>query len=92
MTLHEYIQSYPRDQRTKIRLILAKAVNVSIHTILAWEKGGTKKGGRNTPHDKVLSIEKATKRKVTRYDLRPDIYAIEALMKKPSSGSKRARK
>jgi DNA-binding transcriptional regulator YdaS (Cro superfamily) len=65
MTLNEYFQQLPRGSKTK----LAKAVNVS-KTWLALVINGH----RIPSAELSVDIERATKGKVTRKELRPDIF------------------
>jgi DNA-binding transcriptional regulator YdaS (Cro superfamily) len=65
MTLNEYFQHLPRGSKTK----LAKAVNVS-KTWLALVINGH----RIPSAELSVDIERATKGKVTRKELRPDIF------------------
>lgn len=71
MELREYIESFPRKQRMRIRQTIADAHGVSEVTVRAWANGT-----RNHPYS-LMAIEiteSVTVGKVTRYDLRPDIY------------------
>ena len=71
MELREFIASFPRQQRPVIRMALARAHCVSEVTVRAWANG-------NRKHPCTLRAVKITERltcgKVTRYDLRPDIF------------------
>lgn len=48
--------------------VLAVRVGVTPQAVNKWVRTG------RVPGDRVLSVEAATDRKVTRYDLRPDLY------------------
>lgn len=71
MELREYINSFPRTQRMKVRQRIANAHGISEVTVRAWANGTRK-------HPYSLSAveitEAITDNKVTRYDLRPDIF------------------
>lgn len=71
MELREFIASYPRQQRAAIRRELARAHCVSEVTIRAWANG-------NRKHPCTLKAveitECLTSGKVTRHDLRPDVF------------------
>lgn len=71
MELREFIATYPRQQRPAIRLELARAHCVSEVTVRAWANG-------NRKHPCTLRAveitEHLTSGKVTRHDLRPDIF------------------
>ena len=46
---------------------LARLLNVSAEAVRKWRMG-------RVPAERVLQIEKATKKKVSRHQLRPDLY------------------
>jgi DNA-binding transcriptional regulator YdaS (Cro superfamily) len=46
---------------------LASEIGISVQAIDKWKKNGV-------PAERVLDVEKATKQKVTRHEIRPDIY------------------
>lgn len=71
MDLQSYIQSFPRSQRTMIRTKLANAHGVSEVTVRAWANNT-----RRHPYTlKAVEItELLTEGRVTRVDLRPEIY------------------
>jgi DNA-binding transcriptional regulator YdaS (Cro superfamily) len=50
--------------------LLAEALNVTTQAVTKWR--------RRVPAERVLDIERATGSAVTRHELRPDIYPIEA--------------
>lgn len=52
---------------------LADRLNVTPQVVVNWRKRG------NVPPDRVLAIEAATDGKVTRHELRPDLYPPEEL-------------
>jgi DNA-binding transcriptional regulator YdaS (Cro superfamily) len=64
MTLNEYV-SHERGLQRQIALTLG----ISPVLISQWSSGS-----RQVPAERCLAIEKATSGKVTRYDLRPDIF------------------
>lgn len=71
MDLGEFIKSYPRSQRTEVRRRIAAAHGVSEVTVRSWANGQ-----RNHPC-RLAAIEiteKVTGKRVTRYDLRPDVF------------------
>lgn len=53
--------------------LLARSIGVSAPCVYQWVNGK-----RPVPARRCLAIEKATKGKVSRYDLRPDIYGEPA--------------
>ncbi len=71
MELREFIESYPRRERMDIRRKIADAHGISEVTVRAWANGTRK-------HPFSLSAleitEAVTGGKVTRSDLRPDIF------------------
>lgn len=71
MDLREFIDSHPVHQRMKIRQMIADAHNVSEVTVRAWANGL-----RNHPSNlhSIKITEAITRGKVTRHDLRPDIF------------------
>ena len=71
MHLREFISSFPRSERTTVRGRIAKAHGVSEVTVRAWANGN-----RNHPYRlaAIEATETVTGGKVTRYDLRPDIF------------------
>lgn len=71
MDLREYMNTYPRNQRKAARLRMAKAHAVAEVTVRSWANGS-----RKHPFTRrALEItERLTEGKVTRYDLRPDIF------------------
>lgn len=48
--------------------ILARACKVTPQAVRKWVVSG------RVPAEQVLNVERATEMRVTRYDLRPDIY------------------
>ena len=50
---------------------LARALDVTPQAVQSWCAKG------NVPSSRVLAIETATAGKVTRHDLRPDLYPVE---------------
>lgn len=72
MELRAYLNTWPRNERRRVRQAIANDLGVTEFTVFHWENGT-----RRTPAERVLAIEKATGGKVTRYELRPDIYPPE---------------
>lgn len=52
---------------------LALAIGVKPPTVSQWRTGK-----RRVPAERVLAIERATRGKITRHELRPDIYPRNA--------------
>ena len=50
---------------------LARRCGVSHQVVQRWRKSGY------VPAERVIAVEKATESRVTRYDLRPDVYPRE---------------
>ncbi len=71
MELRKFIDSFPLHRRMKIRQMIADSHSVSEVTVRAWANGS-----RNHPcHLRSIEItESVTGGKVTRFDLRPDIF------------------
>jgi len=71
MDLQSYIKSFPRNQRANVRAKLAEAHGVSEVTVRAWANHT-----RRHPYTlKAVEItESITEGKVTRGELRPEIY------------------
>lgn len=71
MELFEYINRFTRSERMSVREELARQHGVSEVTVRAWANGTRK-------HPYTLSAievtEKATNGKVSRHELRPDIF------------------
>ena len=75
MKLHAYINSWPRYQRRSIREQIAQQLGITEGAIRHWANGT-----RRIPAEQVLALESATGGRVTRYELRPDLYpTAEAL-------------
>lgn len=73
MELREFIDSYPRQQRSEIRREIARAHQVSEVTVRAWANGNR----RHPCTLKAIEItEQLTAGRVTRHDLRPDIFGL----------------
>jgi len=75
MDLGEYIKSYPRNLRTHVRGRIAIAHGVSEAAVRSWANGQ-----RNHPC-RLAAIEiteRITNGKVTRFDLRPDVFRQES--------------
>ena len=75
MDLRSYINSFPRYERSKVRMALAEAHDVSEVTVRSWANGTRK-------HPYLLSAiettERLTENRVTRFDLRPDVFGSKA--------------
>ena len=71
MTLQEYINSFPKDERRKAKLQIAKAATVREASVTHWCNGTRKIKPAN-----ALLIEEFTEGLVGRLDLRPDIYRV----------------
>lgn len=71
MDLQEYINLFPRGQRVAVRTEIANSHGVSEVTIRSWANGS-----RRHPFVKeaIEMTERLTEGKVSRYDLRPDIF------------------
>ncbi len=74
LDLASYLSTFPRNQRMSVKQQLAEAHGVSEVTIRAWANGT-----RNHPYtlSSIEITEKITGNKVTRFDLRPDVYSKE---------------
>jgi len=71
MELCAYINSYPRSQRAQRRRMLAAAHGVSEVTVRAWANGHR----RHPCSIAAIEItETMTGGRVTRHDLRPDVF------------------
>ena len=69
MELHAYIHSRPRSQRRSLREQIAQQLGVTEGAVRHWANGT-----RRIPAEQVLALESATGGRVTRYELRPDLY------------------
>ena len=71
MDLQEYIDSFPRNERTSIRATIARAHGVTEVAVRSWANGT-----RRHPCTKatVEITERITAGKVTRQELRPDVF------------------
>lgn len=71
MDLLEYINSYPRAERMRIRQQLADQHGVTEVAVRSWANGH-----RRHPYQLIAIeiTERLTQGKVTRHDLRPDIF------------------
>ncbi len=71
MDLCGFINSYPRAKRMGVRRMIADAHGVAEVTVRAWANGI-----RNHPYtlSAVRITESVTGGRVTRHDLRPDIF------------------
>jgi len=74
MELREFIDSYPRQQRSSIRREIALAHSVSEVTVRAWANGNRK---HPCTLKSVEITEHLTAGRVTRHDLRPDIFGLK---------------
>jgi DNA-binding transcriptional regulator YdaS (Cro superfamily) len=77
MNLKEYIQSYQRTERAKIKKNIEDVLKVSSSTVRLWMCGK-----RRMASEKALRLEEWSDGLLTRYDLRPDIYPREILLKR----------
>ena len=71
LDLQEYLNLFPRNQRVAVRTEFAKSHGVSEVTVRSWANGS-----RRHPFKKeaIEMTERLTNGKVSRYDLRPDIF------------------
>ncbi|MCK5498347.1 MAG: helix-turn-helix domain-containing protein [Gammaproteobacteria bacterium] len=71
MDLQEYLNLFPRSQRVAVRTEIAKSHGVTEVTVRSWANGS-----RRHPFIKeaIEMTERLTSGKVSRYDLRPDIF------------------
>lgn len=69
MTLAEYTQKFPGRARTRFRKQIASMLGVTAEAVRCWETGV-----RKPRVEYVLMLEEITEGKVTRKDMRPDIY------------------
>ena len=73
MELRTYLNAWPRGERRRVRQDIAQRLKVTESAVRHWANGV-----RRVPAERVLAVEHATGGQVTRYDLRPDIYPLEA--------------
>ena len=71
MTLEEYINEHPRYERREVRQLLASAHKVSETTVRSWANGTRK---HPCTLNSIEITERITNLKVTRFDLRPEIF------------------
>ncbi|MBF8268620.1 MAG: hypothetical protein HW386_329 [Gammaproteobacteria bacterium] len=71
MELHTFIDSFPPHLRMRMRQIIADSHGVSEVTVRAWANGTRKHPCQLNSIEKTESV---TGGKVTRYDLRPDVF------------------
>ena len=71
MNISEYIKTFPKKDRAHIRKSIASFVGVSEIAVRHWCNGT-----RKVRPELVLKIECLTRGKVSRHELRPDIYPI----------------
>jgi DNA-binding transcriptional regulator YdaS (Cro superfamily) len=71
MTLRDYIKSLPLHERKLLIKRIADHMGVSESTVRHWIIGS-----RKIDPARVLKLEKFFKGKVSRHDLRPDIYPL----------------
>lgn len=69
MNISDYIDKFPGQSRAKFRKQIAAELGVSSEAVRCWEVGV-----RKPRVEYVLKLEEITKGKVTRYDLRPDLF------------------
>jgi DNA-binding transcriptional regulator YdaS (Cro superfamily) len=76
MDLQSYIRTFPRSGRMQVRKNIAQAHGVSEVTVRSWANGIRK-------HPCTLAAieitERITENRVTRFDLRPDIFGRKKL-------------
>jgi len=80
LDLREFIDSFARGQRMNVRRRIAQAHGVAEVTVRAWANGT-----RNHPFtlSSVRITESFTGGKVTRYELRPDIFGAPKDRRRP---------
>jgi DNA-binding transcriptional regulator YdaS (Cro superfamily) len=71
MDLASYINSFPRNRRMEIRRRLAAVHGVSEVAIRSWANGTRK---HPCTREAVEVTERFTENRVSRFDLRPDIF------------------
>lgn len=71
MELSEFIRSYPRQLRSRVRQRLAAAHGISEVTVRSWANGQRRHPCRLAA---IEITERFTEGRVTRYDLRPDVF------------------
>jgi DNA-binding transcriptional regulator YdaS (Cro superfamily) len=69
MTLQEYINSFPKNERFRLRKRIAEEVGVVEITVRSWANGNRKPGATQ-----VIKIVNATDHAVSASDLRPDVF------------------
>jgi len=71
MNLQEYFNLFPRSQRVAVRTEIARSHGVTEVTVRSWANGS-----RRHPFIKeaIEITERFTSGKVSRYDLRPDVF------------------
>ena len=75
MTLDDYIQGHPRPKRRNIIEKLACLHGCSVSTVYSWQKKGF-----HPPFNASMDITEAfTNQKVTRFDLRPDVFDYDTV-------------
>ena len=71
MDLQKYIDSFPRNERTAIREAIAKAHSVTEVAVRSWANGTRK---HPCTRAAMEITEKITTGKVSRHELRPDVF------------------
>lgn len=69
MNLYKYFNLIKKDERSNERFLLSKATKTTNSAVGHWISGIRKPSPQN-----ALIIERFTSKKVTRHDLRPDVY------------------
>lgn len=69
MTLVEYIRKFPGQAKARFRKQIAEKLGVTPEAVRCWETGV-----RRPRVEYVLKLEEITSGKVTRKEMRPDIY------------------
>lgn len=71
MDLRAFINSFPRSRRMAVRRELASAHGVAESTVRSWANGNRNHPSRLTA---IEITEAVTSGRVTRFDLRPDVF------------------
>lgn len=74
MTLEDYINEHPRYERREVRKLLANAHDVSETAVRSWANGTRR---HPCTMNSIEITERITRQKVTRFDLRPDIFGYD---------------
>jgi len=71
MKLKEYLNAFPRSERPRLIECMAHEHGVSLHTLRSWIQGTRR---HPCARKAIERTEKLTAGKVTRHDLRPEVY------------------